>query len=198
VTTAKRKPRPKPGELEKAKVAARRQSDAARAAIPSPRPGTHAHKMWRMLGLPDRPPQPLPRTKEEARYQMVTPGARASTAAKASIKAEHEWWKGHRRGAGRLKGDDSKETRAKYAGVIAAFIRDGEDALLIGTIRKTKIREFVTDSPAMPALLEEPLKLGDDPDDNDDALNRFATAFIKFLQLNQSWVREQISLASAR
>jgi hypothetical protein len=189
VTT--RKPRPKKGALKAARAIAHHESNAAADAVPPPRPGTPAHKMWRKLGLPDRPQQQLPRTREEAERQMVTPGARARDAQLAYISAARAEARGRVRGAGRLKGDDSKQTRATYAAIVAAF---SDTTLLLKPIRKVQIRAFITDeddglAAVKPALLRGILV----PDeDNDDALNRLATAFIKFLQLEQPWVREQI------
>lgn len=198
-----RPPRPKKGALKAARAVAHHESKTAADAVPSPRPGTHRHKMWKMLGLPDRPQQQLPRTREEAEQQKVTPGARARDAQKAYISAARAEARGRVRGAGRIKGEDSKETRANYARWIAKFIRSKQPGLLMGPpIRKAAIRRFLHECSTKADHLPKwpgPRNLDDIGTPAGDAWlaarKLYGAAFIKFLQLEQSWVRKQIAKA---
>jgi hypothetical protein len=198
--------RVKKGGLEAAKAIAKHEHETKRAKIHAPRPGTAAHKLWKRMGLPDREQPQLPRTKEEADYQMVSPNVRTLIELKALIEADRAWWSGQNKAKGRLDGDDSKQTRAEYARWIVKFIRRRQASLLLGPpIRKVQIRRFLyevsTESDHLPKWPgPEPLDAIGTADAEKwlAAKKLYGAGFIKFLQLEQRWVREQIKAKPTR
>lgn len=93
--------------------AARKASEAAHGALPSPKPGTPEHAIWRdMLGLPDRPPEPLPQRAEEA-ANYIDPQERLARATDSLIEAMVSVGKGNAQQAAKGPVPESKTEQHK-------------------------------------------------------------------------------------